>query len=378
MADSLQTMLDYRELTASYRSAGTMQGTPMTDLFFTNVKRTSGDELVIPIHSRNNQPMPGNSRGAAPRRQAGPGMTKKQFNLFASFNEYDISFNALRFLMSDDPNIRMLGEETVQAMVDEGGERQRLFREVVLSQIMTQGVVYLDDDGQVLVPTVDATTGVVTAPSGAVVAADFGVPDTRRGRCDQDTGGGTDYVFSGAWDTETTNWFEELERCRDISLKAGAPVPDTVLIHRLQKSAMIESDVFKEWAVYNNLRNEQVMTAATFENVRGWTFKFVEGYWTDSSGTQRPILPVRNAIIYPGGNDSWKDCREGLQPVPKTVGVVPDFNAAKANITWEQGLFAYAHVALSPVLSAQLFMGDNFGIGIRDGSALWMPTVFAS
>ena len=346
MADSVQTMLTWKEMTASYRAAPTQVGTPFLDRFFTNVSGTSGDEVVIPVLTRNNRPMPGNTRGSAPRRHAGPGLSKKQFALFNSFNEYQVAANALRFLRSPDPGIQRLGKEVVDATISESGERQKLFRDVVIGQIMTYGKVYLDANGEVLVPTVDATTGVITAPSGYVVVADYGTDDTQRGRCDQDTTGGTDYVFSGAWDTASTNWFNELMKARDISLKNGAAPPDTVHLHMLRKGAMIASDLFQTWAIQNNQRNDEILASAKFENVRGFNL-FHEGYWTDKDGTQRPVIPVRQAIIVPSSND-WLECKEGEQDVPTDIGIKDTLEAALNTLKAVQGMFAYAQIQVNP------------------------------
>jgi hypothetical protein len=374
MADSLQTMLTHKEMTATYRAAPTTAGTPMLDRFFTNISGTTGDEVVIPVMGRSNRPMPGNTRGSAPRRHAGQGLSTKQFALFHSFNEYSMAANCLRFLRSSDAAIQRLGKEIIDNTIKEAGERQKMFRDVVVGQIVTTGKVYLDGDGEVLVPSVDDTTGVVTDPATKVVEADYGIEDSQRGRCDQ---GSADYVFSGAWDTDTTDWFSELQRARDISLKNGAEPPDTVYLHQLQRGAMIASDIFQEWAIQNNRRNDEVLAAAKFENVRGWNFVFLEGYWTAADGTQYPVIPVRNAIIAPA-SATWRECKEGEQDIPSRVGIEATMEAAIASLKAVQGMFSYAQITTNPLVQLSLFTGDNFGMGLRSPKSLWMPTVFAS
>lgn len=369
MADSIQTMLDTRELTASYRSAPTLAGTPMTDTFFTGVTGTTGDEVKIPVVGISNTPAPANTRGSGPRRHAGPGASIKQFALYHSFNEHAIDANAIRFLRSSDPAIQNMGKEVIAALIDDAGRRQKLFREVVIGSIMTYGRVNIGSDGAVLLPTVHATTGVITDNASAMVSADYQVADTHRGRCNS--------LLSGAWDTITTDIPQELSIIRDAALKAGAEPPTTVYLNPLRRQTLVNNTKFKEWMTLNSVRADVVLNGSGVDNFFGWNIKFMEGYWTDSSGTQRPVIPVRNAIIVPP-DGAWKRCKEGTQDVPTTVDIKGTMEEALASLKAVQGMFSFAQVKVSPLVELSLFLGDNFGLGFANPNAVWMPTVFAA
>lgn len=369
MADSIQTMLDTRELTASYRAAPTLVGTPMTDTFFTNVSGTTGDEVVIPVVATINSPAPANTRGSGPRRQAGVGASKKQFALFHSFNEWAQDANAIRFLRSSDPAIQALGKEVLQANIDDAGRRQKLFREVVIGSIMNYGRVNIGANGDVLVPTVHATTGVITDHADTAISADYQVANTHRGNANG--------LTSGAWDTTTTDIPKELADIRDDALKAGAEPPDTVYLNPLRKTKLINNTKFMEWAKYNNVRNDQVLQGNGIDNFFGWNIKFMEGYWTDAGGTQRPVIPVRNALIVPK-DGPWKRCKEGTQDIPTTCDIKGTFEEALASLKAVQGMFAFAQIRVTPLVELSLLMGDNFGMGFANPNSIYMPTVFAA
>ena len=375
MADSFQTILDYRELSASYRQAPTLLEMPFTDNFFKNPTPTTADEVTTFIVGRINQPAQGNTRGGNPRQMAGPSANKKQFSLFHSFNELMLDANTLRFLRATDPSIQEIGRQLIADTIDEAGRRQRLFREIVISQIMTVGKVYLDAAGNILVPTVDAVTGVVTAPAGAVIAADYQVADSHRGNLGALVGAAS--PTPGLWDTNSTDMFSQLAAVRDAALKQSAEVPTEIYMHRTHIPSLIQNSTFKTYAQFNNLRNEDVLRGSGVDNLYGWNFHFIDGYWTDLNGVQRPIIPTKQVIMTPKGGD-WMRCKEGTQDIPTTVGIVDSLEAALATLKPVVGMFSFAQVRVSPLVQLSLYLGDNFGCGFMNPNAVWMPTVFSA
>lgn len=361
-------MLDFRDLSASYRAAPTIQGTPMLDAFWSDPRPTVADDVVIYQISRSNVPNPANTRGSMPKRQSGPGASKKSFSLFNSFNEITMDPNTLRFLRSTDPAIQQIGREWVNATIEEHGRRQKLLREVILSQIMTFGVACLDSDFNPVCPSVHATTGALTT-TGSTLVADFQVVDGHRGNCGS--------LTSGAWDTTSTDIFQELENFRDASIKAGCEAPNTVYINRLRLPKLLLNTKFQAWATLNKVTNEQVINSGRITNYFGWNIIGIEGYWTDVGGTQRPLIPLRNAIIAPP-NGAWKRCVEGTQDVPTTLGIFNDLDSALATMKPVVGMFGFAQVKVTPLAQCSLFLGDNFGLGFANPSSLWLPTVFAA
>lgn len=371
MADTFQTLLDYRELSALYRAVPTLQSMPYSENFFTNPTPTTADEVTLYTVGRINTPAAGNTRGSNPRQMAGPAANKKQYSLFHSFNEFMIDANTLRFLRAPDPAIQEIGRDAIAATIEENGRRQRLFREIVLMQIMTMGRVNLDGAGNPVMPTVSATTGAITDNANAVISADFQVPDTRRGNLNGLVG-----TSVGWWDTAGTDMFAQLASIRDRALKDGCEVPTTVWMHRSRIPALINNTNFKTYAQYNNLRNEDVLRGNGVDNIWGWNFRFIDGYWTDASGTQYPIIPTTNVIITPTGGD-WMRCKEGTQDVPTDLGIKDSLEAAMASLKPVVGMFSFAQVRVSPLVQLSLYLGDNFGMGFTNPNAIWMGKTFS-
>jgi hypothetical protein len=373
MGESFQTMLDFRELSETYRSAPTLQGTPFTDNFFSNPQPTTADEIEVYRIQVINKPAPGNTRGSNPRQFQSPSMDKILYALFYSFNELEIREKCLKFLMATDPDIQRIGREILDEQLASAGTQQKLFREVVLQQIFTSGRVNLAANGEILVPSIDAATGVITDNAETQQSIDFGIPDTRRGDCDDKFG----TAGGGFWDAADTLIFQQLANARDAALKAGSMPFTTVWLNKLRAPALINNTQFKLYAANNNVRNEAVLQGGGVDNLWGFNFKFLEGYWTDKNGVQRPIIPLRGAILSPDG-DNWYRKKEGTEMIPTQVGIMSDFEAGLRARKAVVGMFAFAQARATPLLKLSQYYGDNFGVGFPDPKVLWFPTVFSA
>lgn len=373
MGESFQTMLDYRELSETYRSAPTLQGTPFTDNFFRAPGSTTAASVDVYRMTVVNQPAPGNTRGSNPRQLKNPSMDKIAYNLFYSFNETEVDANTLRFLRATDADIQRVGRDALDLQLSESGRQQKLFREIILQQIFNGGRVNLGADGQILVPAIDAATGVITDNTSAQQSIDFGIPNSRRGNCSNvfGTAGG------GFWDAADTLMFQQLANARDAQLKAGSMPLTTVWLNPKRAPALINNTQFKVYAANNSVRNEAVLQGGGVDNLWGFNFKFLDGYWTDSGGTQRPIIPDRGAILTPAGDD-WYRRKEGTEDVPTQVGVFGDFESALRSLKPVVGMFSYAQAQVTPRVKLSMYVGDNFGVGFPDVNVVWFPTVFSA
>ena len=71
-------------------------------------------------------------------------------------------------------------------------------------------------------------------------------------------------------------------------------------------------------------------------------------------------------------------CKEGTQEIPTTVEIQDSFESALATLKDVAGMFAFAQIRVSPLVTLSLYIGDNFGCGFTNPNAVWMPTVFSS
>ena len=105
------------------------------------------------------------------------------------------------------------------------------------------------------------------------------------------------------------------------------------------------------------------------------------------SRTRTSIGDKLKAIITPD-DGPWKQCLEGIQRVPKTAGEILNASVdslssllqqARSNADHIQGMFAFGHLLVSPLMQLNVITGDNFGMGFpNEAGSFWSPTVFAA
>lgn len=367
---SFEQLLDVREFTATYRGADTLQSYPFTNTFWKNPRNVESDSVEMISISGVTSPAPGNVRDGVAKVITPRGASKKQATLFRIFNEITAPGDALKALREpESPALQDKGRMVVQLANEEILTRNRMFKEVCFSQILTVGRVNLDQNGNPLAPSAHATTGVITNASGTAIAADFGIADTHRGNCNG--------IMAAAWSTAGTKISDQLEAFREDALANGAEPPTEIYIRRKQKKHLRANTEFNDWAKYNSSRAvDSILKGDIIEDLWGFNWHFVDGFWTDVNGTQNPLMPLLSAIICPA-NGPWLRALQGSELVPTEIGMAGNWKEALNMVRKVYGEFAYAMVKQNPV-ALQFFYGDNFGLHYANTNSIYMPTVFAS
>lgn len=371
MADlaTLQQLLDPRELIPHYMAMPQLLDYYFTSNFYTNAKNVDSDSVRMISVSATTTPGKGNVRNGKARLIKPKGAGERFFSMFRYFTEMPLEADALRALRElDSPAMQQKGRQIVELAQEESKIQCDLFREIVLAMIMTIGRVNLDAEGTILVPSVNATTGAITDAAGTVISADFGVADTHRGNLDSTIG--------ALWSTASTKIIDHLEAIDRKAAIAGVPKPTEIYINAISKQWLRNNTQFQDWAKYNSVRVDQVLNGAGLEGLWGRNWHFVEGTWTDSTGTTRDLIPSTQVILAPK-NGSWLRSFAGSELIDTTNLVSNDLLGALNQLTTVYGPFAYAETTRNPA-GLSYFQGDNFGIGFADPNAIWMPTVFSS
>ena len=370
MADlaTMQQLLDPRELIPHYMALPSILEYYFTKTFGGGGINVDSDSVRMISVSASMTPGQGNVRNGKARLIKPKGASEKFFSMFRYFTEMPLEADALRALREfDSPTMQQKGRQIVELAQQESKTQADLFKEVVIANILTYGRVNLDAEGNILVPTVDATTGVITDHASTVISADFGVADTHRGNLDG--------LVTGLFSTAATKIPDILESIVVAAADAGAPEPKHIYINKKKKALLRNNTQFNDWAKYNSLRVDQVLNGDGIENLWGFDWHFVSGKWVDSAGTSRELLPLTSAIFCPD-NGPWLRTFNGSELIDTTNLVTNDLLAALNQLTTVYGPFSYAETTRNPA-GLSYFQGDNFGLGFADPNAIWMPTVFA-
>jgi hypothetical protein len=367
---TFEQLLDVREFTALYRAVDSIQDYPFTKTFYQNPRNVESDSVEMISLSGITRPAPGNVRNGTARVLSPRGGTRKEATLFRIFNEVVAPGDALKALREPESfAMQDKGRQVIDLANEEMALRNRMHKEVVFSQILTNGRVNLDANGEILVPSVNATSGAITDAGNSLISADFGIANNHRGNL-----GG---LVSALWSVAGTKISDQLEAIRYDALKHGAPAPTEIYVHRLSKKFLRANTEFNDWAKFCSDRAvDAVLRGDVIENLWGFNWHFIDGTWTDVTGTIRDLIPQTQAVIVPRPGP-WLRPLQGSELVPGEIGYAPTWQSALAHIRKVYGEFAYSMVKHNPV-ALEFFYGDNFGLHFADVNCIYMPTVFSS
>lgn len=365
-----EELLAYQQLTTSYRAVTSLQNLFFTNTFYKSPKPIFGDTVEMISITATNSPGPMNTKGSSARVIQPKGGTKRSFSLFDYFTELPIDPLALMHLRQvESPEMQAMGQEVLDLQLEESAIKQRLAKEVILANIMVYGRVNIDADGNILTPSVHATTGAITDATGTMISADFGVADSHRGNL-----GGT---IGAQWSTASTSIMDHLEELRRKAGMAGVPDITDIYVNSVHKADLRGNTEFNDWAKYANVAGYGQQVLSNFDadqlTVFGKRFHFISGTWVDYAGTTRDIMPQNLALMVPDYG-SWIRPFTGRRLVPNAVGIA-SAATPMSSFTPVEGEYAYAFTNHNPVRMS-IFTGDTYGLGFADPNAIWIGKVF--
>lgn len=366
-----ETILGYEELTGSYRSIPSLQNFFFTESFYRNPRTVMTDQVSLIEVSATNTPGPLNTKGGSAKIIQPKGGAKRVHSLFRYFTELPIDPTALQQLRAfDSPDLQAQGQDVLDLQLEEANIKHRIAREVIFSNLMTWNRVNLDADGNILTPTVNATSGAITDASGTVISADAGVPNSHRGNL-----GG---IISAQWSTAGTDIALQLDNLDRQAAIDGAPKVMDIFVNALHKSDLIANTKFNDMAKYANVNNLMTQALNNFDNdivqVFGKRWHFISGTWVDSNGTTRDIMPENYALMLPDAGP-WLRAYRGRTLIPTAVGVA-SAATPMSDATNVEGEFAYAYTQHNPVRTS-VFTGDCFGLAFANPNAVWVGKCFS-
>lgn len=357
MDSSLEELLQPDVLTASYQQVETVRETPLTDVFMANAQDVDDDTFRFYYRPADVKPAPINHPGGSAR-VLEIGTAKERFmSLFTVFNsqEFNMSvFNALR--EPDSRALQRMGRTTITDVLGVFAERHRTLKEVAIAKILSDGIVYANESGEIL-----------ESSSGATYTADFGVPSGNK----TDIGG----IITDLFSEPTANIPQMLEQIDDTARQNKVPAPKHVWLHKLNLQYLRENDYFVEWAVRMPDFAQRVLNGEAIEDLWGKTWHFLPDYYEAQDGTTKPMIGRTKAIFTPDPNGTWKKAVRGPTIVPKSVGLADSVDAALNQMDQVWGEFAYAAVEHNPA-RIMGFFGDKWGFGFAEPSAVFQATAF--
>lgn len=370
---SFEQLLDFRELTASFRATQSITDYEMTKAFYTSPRDVLSDSVEMIFYPAINTPAPVNSRGTSARILNPQGGTKRLATIFHAFNKMPLPADALRALREPESFMAQeKGKQVVEMAMEEFVTRHALLTEAVISTIITHGRVNFDSNGGVLRPTINPD-GSLSDASGTMISADFDVDDSHR----KELNNGTDQIITNLWSNSDADIAQQLELLRYRCRASNIAQPTEIYLNPVQAKRHLRlNNEFRFWAQQHGNNPDKMLMGDVIENLWGFNWHFIGGTYQTAAGTTVDLIPQTMAVICPPPSQPWLRSFRGSELVPTSIDTAPDWQAALNSLNLVYGQFAYAKIEHDPV-QIVMYIGDNWGISFADPNAIWMPTVFS-
>ncbi len=359
---SVNTLLDYRSLKAMYESEKTNASipTPFTDMFFVNPSNEETDDFTMIVDSVEQRPAPLNNKGGRARVLDKSGASERRGVLFNVFNVLPFGAELIDAIREPDSQAidRKATRETRRQLA-KFARRHSILKEVVVSKIITDGVVYYD-----------VANGVVKEASGDgdSVEIDFGVAASHKGNL-----GG---LVSGYISTASFGLHKLIEDIKMQAEKENVAPPTEILCHPSMKYYLRALTEFQTYVTANYQDAEQVLRGQTIENLFGMNWHFIGGRYQDSAGNNIPTMDPKKLIFIPPVSEGFTQASNGKVLVPTKLDIHSDGMAALASLNEVYGEYAYATVTHNPV-GLEAYAGDCYGLNYVEPNAIWQAQVLA-
>lgn len=359
--DSIRQILDPQVLTTAYVERPTGRPTPLTDFFYVSPEQIEGDNYRLFVDPAENEPAPMNNPGSEARVLQASGATERVATLFSAFNKLPMQGTVLTALREPNSSaLQEMGRAEIKRQQMKFAARHRLMKEVTISKILTDGVVYMNADGVVL-----------ETSSGAAVTADFNVAAGHKSQLDYD---GSGDLIGTAWDVAGADIQENLDAIDDAAEVENVPPPTDIWVHSSWKSKLRNNTDFQTWAAASAADSEQILRGNMIPGLFGKTWHFYSGTYTASDGTTLPFIDPAKAVLTPPPTEPWLKASVGSTLTPRSIGVTQNWEQALTQSEKVYGEFSYAKLIDDP-WTLFMYMGDTFGLHFADPNAIWMPTI---
>jgi hypothetical protein len=351
----LHELLHPHVVTASYAERAGGRTYMLTDYYFNNPEEVDDDEFDLVYFPAMMDQAPGNVAGGEARvLNPGKGTTRK-CGINIQFNKIPVGADALTALREPDSlALQKKGATSVKRVFDDFSERHNIYRELVVSRILTLGFFYATPDGYIQ----EGSTG---------LKFDFGVGANNQGNLN----GIIDLLWSNAA-ADIPHHFEEIDYQASL---LNAEKPTEVWMHPIAKDALRQNDLFQEWAEFNQKVTDVVLQGDIIPGLWGKNWHFYDGVYRGADGVMHPYIAttgVGSCFITPPPGP-WLRPVEGKTLVPNSFSIQPGYQQALNEMEEIYGRFAYAKVGHDPA-QVEMYMGDKFGIFFANPNAVWQPT----
>lgn len=367
MPFGLRELWDPQYISEAYvKESGEVDQNPLRQFFEVPAvtEQRDGDQVEVSIFPASMKPAPLNKAHAPAHVLQQSGADKKWFTPLKAFNQVTIPQEAVEFLrQADNPAAMDRGKQEIKRQFRDFGLRHMQLRNVALAKALTEGVIYVNENDEI-----------VETSGDAVQTIDLQVPAGHKDQLDYDGGGD---IINVAWDNASANILQDLEQIGRAARVQNAPKPRNVIMNSTAKQWFRDNTEFATYLPNANFPGDKLFHGSLME-VGDYRFMFIDSTYEDVDGNTQYLIPTDKAIIVPDPGP-WFKYLQTSQTIAKrgaSLGVVGStIDDVMSNTEVVYGMYAYAALSSIDPLKYSLFMGDNFLYAFTNPQAIWMATV---
>lgn len=315
-----------------------------------------------------------NFRGKPAHKSGGLSITRRQSGLVRAHDSVELNASWIPALSAnpnstdEDPNALTV----VTRIMSDTVEQQARTLDMMVAQAIFTGHIFSDSSDDILIASVNATTGAVTDPGSATNDYDFVVPDNRRGNLDG--------LIDTVWSDAEADILAQLVAIRKWAAENKLAIPDQIRLPEEYIPVLLNNTKFKDWANFSSSSIDAALKGE-FIQAYGWQWTFVKPQFIETSSTDTTpldIWPTGRALITSSA-ESTIEVTEGVEhfmPGSDTYLVGGSPADLTAGLQEMYGDFGYAKIEKGDSPSLQIAMGFNRGWDISRACIL-TPKLFS-
>jgi hypothetical protein len=259
-------------------------------------------------------------------------------------------------------NIDEKGVREITRQVREARKNVDNLRVAALTQMLFNGQIYFDGQGNLLPSSTNARTVV-----------DFAVPSGNKAQLNWDGNGA---ILSAGWETNSTDIATQIITLRRAAERLTGYELKHAFYGKNVPNYLINNTTLQGYFIRNQESNGQFLRTADIPSPLlglSWHPAY-SAFFEDANGVNQGLVGDDQVVFTPEPDNDWIGWLEGTVDVPGSVTVAADATAALDNIQTASGMFAYGTITTDPV-AIKLVYGDTFLPVLKVPKAIFIATV---
>ena len=342
MAKSIQQILGYLPLSKAIQQTTSGIPQPFPEAFMKSHQKVSGNKTSYVRYTGERRTARIGKYGSPPRKADLRDVGEKDVKLIATSEEQSLDPHVFRYLRSDDAYEFDKGLQQVRRQVREFAQKFANLRIAAVAHVLRRGRLDYDADGNLLPDT-----------GGSIENHTF---DMNANNQNQLNG-----IITASWALASTDIPLQLRNLKKRARRlTGYPLKYALYGENIP-SYLTQNDYVLDYLARNPaMQTKWLETAEIPDGLFGLTWVPVyEAFYEDSAGTNQDLWAADAVTFTPEVSEDWWDVIEGSHPVPTSINVMTDADAAMRSMKEVFGTFGYGYVELKPVSVTGVY-GDCF------------------